>query len=479
MKIFSIPLVLILVVVAGRTLNAGAQTVTTVYSFNGSPTDGSQPYAGLVQSSDGNFYGTTEFGGSSGSGTVFQVSLSGSYTSLYSFGSSSGDGSRPYAGLVQGSDGNFYGTTLYGGTHSSSGTVFRISSSGNYTNLYSFGSSPIDGRLPSGGLVQGSDGNFYGTTSSGGTGTNNIPEVAGGTVYRISPSGTYTSLYSFGSSLVDGFAPSGGLVQGSDGNFYGTTGNGGTNIACGCGTVYRISPSGAHATLYSFNGYPSPDGYYPKGSLVQGSDGNFYGTTGSGGTNGNGTVFRISPSGSYTSLYTFAGSPGDGSTPWAGLVQGSDGNFYGTTYNGGPGSIGTVFRISPNGNETNLYSFTGYVFDGRWPSAVLVQGSDGNFYGTTTAGGGGGSGTVFEMIVPLNPPANQVSRIQLAGTNVVLAVPSVAGETYQLQFSSSMNPTNWVNVPSVSVTNSLGALLTMTNFGAASSHGFYRFDITP
>jgi uncharacterized repeat protein (TIGR03803 family) len=478
----------ILLVSAGRLGSANAQTETILHLFAGYPTDGSQPDAALVQGRDGNFYGTTQGGTTSELGTVFRVSPSGTYTSLYWF--TGCDGYLPN-GLVQGSDGNFYGTTVYGGNAegggvcggSGSGTVFRISSSGNFTSLYSFGSSPNDGRTPNG-LVQGSDGDFYGATLYGGT-------YGSGTVFRISPSGSYTNLYSFGSYPGDGQIPQGGLVQGSDGNFYGTTVYAGTSTNCpgsefegipsGCGTVFRINPNGSYTNLYSFGRQPT-DGANPSGRLVQGSDGNFYGTAG--------TVFRISPGGSETTLYRFLGSP-DGAIAQGGLVQGSDGNFYGTTVYGGTNlNYGTLFRISPSGSETVLYSFAGPPTDGQYPTAGLVQGSDGSFYGTTPWGGtninyycDNGCGTVFKLTVPLNPPPypiNQITGAHLAATNIILAVSSIAGETYQLQFSSSMNPTNWVNVSGVSVTNSIGALLTLTNFaGALLPHGFYRFAITP
>ena len=471
MKILRIPWVIVLVVVAGRAFNANALTETNLYSFGSSANDGLYPQTGLVQGRDGNFYGTTYNGGTSGSGTVFRISPSGSYTNLYSFGSSATGGVYPPAGLVQGSDGNFYGTTYEGGT-TGYGTVFRISPNGSYTNLYSFAGPPNDGEEPNAGLVQGSDGNFYGTTYYGGTQNR-------GTVFRISPSGSYTNLYSFAAPPNDGTKPL-ALIEGSDGNFYGTTVFGGT---IGYGTVFRVSPSGSETNLHSFNS-SATDGVYPSGGLVQGSDGNFYGTTMIGGTLGYGTVFRISPSGSETNLYSFdVGSPNDGKEPNAGLVQGSDGNFYGTTYEGGTTGYGTVFRISPSGSYTNLYSFAGSPNDGTYPVALLVQGSDGNFYGTTYQGGANNSGTVFRISIALSPPPfpiNQITSVHLAATNLIFTIPSIAGETYQLQFSSSMTPTNWVNVSGVSVTNSIGALLTLTNFGAAvGPQGFYRFDITP
>ncbi|HXI83257.1 MAG TPA: choice-of-anchor tandem repeat GloVer-containing protein [Verrucomicrobiae bacterium] len=476
-----------LVVLTGRAFNADAQTETMLHSFIGYPTDdGRDPSAKLVQGRDGNFYGTTYLGGSSSVGSVFRITPSGTSTTLYSFAGYPIDGDGPGAELVQGSDGNFYGTTYYGGTGvycngSGCGTVFRISPSGSYTTLYFFANSSNSGSNPWG-LVQGHDGSFYGTTEFGGA--NNA-----GTVFRVSPGGTHTNLYSFGSHPADGARPYAGLVQGSDGNFYGTTYFGGasTNCSIGCGTVFQISPSGTYTTLYSFGSSPT-DGYGPFAGLAQGSDGNFYGTTYYGGASTNcsggcGTVFRIGPNGTYTNLYSFVGPPNDGYYPSAAPMQGSDGNFYGTTENGGTNNAGIVFRISPSGNYTIVYSFIGSANDGRTPDAGLVQGRDGSFYGTTTAGGTNNYGTVFRLTVPLNPapyPINQITGVQLSGTNIVFNIPSIAAEIYQLQVSSSMNPTNWVNVPGVSVTNSIGALLTLTNFGGAlQPQGFYRFDITP
>jgi uncharacterized repeat protein (TIGR03803 family) len=470
-KILRIPLVMVLIVVAGRAFTANAQTETNLHIFVSSPSDGAFPVAALVQGSDSNFYGTTYEGGANvcSCGTVFQISPSGAYTALYSFGGYPTDGGNPQAGLVRGNDGNFYGTTQVGGTNGA-GTVFRISPGGVYTNLYSFVGSPTDGADPNG-LVQGSDGNFYGTTVSGGT--NNA-----GTVFRISPGGAYTNLYSFAGS-PNGSAPVAGLVQGSDGNLYGTTASGGTN---GFGTVFRISPGGAYTNLYSFSGYPT-DGGNPQAGLVQGSDGNFYGTTQVGGANNAGAVFRISPAGTCTNLYSFSGYPTDGGNPQAGLVQGSDGNFYGTTYEGGANGAGTVFRISLSGSYSNLYSFSGYPTDGENPDAGLVQGSDGNFYGTTYNGGTNNAGTVFKLTVPLTPPPypiNQITSARIATTNIIFTIPSIASETYQLQYRNSLTSGSWSNVAGVAVTNSIGSVLTLTNFaGASQPQGFYRFDITP
>jgi uncharacterized repeat protein (TIGR03803 family) len=361
-----------------------------------------------------------------------------------------------------------------------SGTVFRISPSGSYTNLYSFRGPPTDGAGPTAGLIQGSDGNFYGMTELGGA-TNS------GIVFRISPSGSYSNLYSFGSYTNDGADPIGGLVQGSDSNFYGTTLFGGTTNV---GTVFRISPSGSETNLYSFGSYAT-DGFLPLAGLVQASDGNFYGTTYDGGTtynggtnsvctNGCGTVFRISPSGVYTSLYSFGISTNDGTKPTAALVQASDGNLYGTTPLGGNTSLGTIFRISLSGSYSNLYLFQGFPNDGASPGSGLTQGNDGDFYGTTAIAGTNNLGCVFKLIFPLGSPTSQITAITKAGTNIIVAIPAIAGGIYQLQFSSSMTPTNWVNVPGGLVTNSSAGLLTVTNFGGAvGPQRFYRFVITP
>jgi uncharacterized repeat protein (TIGR03803 family) len=419
MKILRIPLVIVLVVLVGRAFDANARTETILYSFGSQPNDGYYPQAGLVQGSDGNFYGTTFFGGANGGGTVFRISPSGSYRSLYSFGSSPADGGEP-SGLVQGSDGNFYGTSD-GGTYGL-GTVFRISPIGIETILYSFGTFNGDGYYPSGtGLVQGSDSNFYGLTYFGGT-------YGLGTVFRISPSGSYTILYSFGSQPNDGQNPNTGPIQGNDGNLYGATVRGGTY---GLGTVFRISPIGIETILYSF-GSSLNDGIYPVSELVQGSDGNFYGTTKAGGTStdcdgGCGTVFRISPSGVETILYSLGSSPTDGQHP-GGLVQGSDGNFYGMTFAGGmygqgftndsDVGYGTLFRISPGGSYTNLHSFGSSPTDGQHPGGLL-QGSDGNFYGTTGYGGANGDGTVFKLDVGLGP-INTNCTYTLSATSVTL-----------------------------------------------------------
>jgi len=232
-------------------------------------------------------------------------------------------------------------------------------------------------------LVQGTDGNLYGTTQAGGAHQQ-------GTVFKVTTAGTLTTLYSFcGQSCGDGSAPFGGLILGKDGNLYGTTEAGGTNND---GTVFKITPQGALTTLHSFN---IRDGFNPFAGLVQATDGNFYGTTESGGANLLGTVFKITPQGALTTLHSFDST--DGSAPEAPLIQAIDGNLYSTTYNGGVvgEDYGTTFKITTRGVLTTLHNFS--ETEGRAIVPALVQASDGNFYGTASEGGANGYGSVFMM----------------------------------------------------------------------------------
>jgi uncharacterized repeat protein (TIGR03803 family) len=399
----------LMLVVAASTGATGQTTFKSLVSFD--RTDGADPMAGLVQATNGNLYGTTESGGTSGLGTVFKITPSGTLTTLHSFDGT--DGSAPYAGLIQATDGNLYGTTSGGGANGSCeflgstvgcGTVFKISPGGTLMTLYSFCSKSgcTDGATPLAGLVQATNGDLYGTTYYGGADDSCSYEgaIGCGTVFRITLGGTLTTIYNF----TYGFGPL-GLTQATNGNFYGTTTNGGANDDCtdGCGTIFRITPAGELATLYSFCSQPNcTDGWVPAG-LVQASNGNFYGTTEYGGVNGYGTVFKITPSGTLTTLHSFDGT--DGSAPYAGLIQATDGNLYGTTYYGGVNGYGTVFKITPSGTLTTLYSFCSKsnCTDGSNSYAGLVQDTNGTFYGTTQAGGASSYGTVFSLSVGLDP----------------------------------------------------------------------------
>ncbi|HUI83547.1 MAG TPA: choice-of-anchor tandem repeat GloVer-containing protein [Candidatus Binatia bacterium] len=402
--------VILLLFCAAAVTGLSAQSIafSTLANFNW--TNGAYPiYTALVRGADGNFYGTTAEGGAYGYGLVFRMTPGGTLTTLYNFCAqpNCADGAMPMAGLLQGSDGNFYGTTMYGGGvfPPMVGTVFRITPAGALTTLYNFCSQSgcTDGRFPEAALTLASDGNFYGTTSgSGGI-------YSAGTVFKVTAAGALTTLHDFCSEgdCTDGYQPVAPLVQGSDGNFYGTTFGGGTSNACspngisGCGTVFRITSSGTMLTIHNFD---MIDGAAPDAGLVQAGNGDFYGTTSAGGANNQGTVFRMTSAGTLTTLYSFCSQPGcaDGSGPTAPLAQGSDGNLYGTTATGGAGSYcsssgcGTVFRITLAGTLTTLHSFNGT--DGVGPTAGLLQATNGFFYGTTSAGGAGGYGTVFSLL---------------------------------------------------------------------------------
>ncbi len=338
-----------------------------------------------------------------------------SFKTLVNFNGSDGNGPGQ-SPLTQGRNGTFYGTTEYGGAGSTCttyedgcGTVFEITPAGALTTLHIFDGT--DGANPYAGLVLGTDGNFYGTTHAGGANNN-------GTVFKIGPTGMLTTLHTFDGT--DGANPSVAPIQAIDGNFYGTTQGGGTD---GNGTVFEITPMGVLTTLHSFDG---TDGSYPNGALVQATDGNFYGTTNYGGVHGYGTVFQITPAGALTTLHSFAGP--DGIYPsTAALAQATDGNFYGTTFEGGASGDGTVFKITQMGVLTTLHSFD--WTDGANSQSGVVQATDGNFYGTTRGGGASGDGTVFSLAVGLGPFVETLPTTGRVGETVKILGNHLGGAT--------------------------------------------------
>ncbi|MGC1372935.1 MAG: choice-of-anchor tandem repeat GloVer-containing protein [Candidatus Sulfotelmatobacter sp.] len=388
-------------------LASPAQTYTTLVTLDG--TDGEAPgWAPLVQGLDGNFYGVTLLGGTGSAtfvcnscGTVFKVTPSGELTTLYNFCSQSGcsDGARPAAGLTLGINGNFYGTTLTGGAFDS-GTIFEITPTGTLTTLYAFCSRANcpEGGDPLGGVIQGLNGTLYGTTSTEG------PRGAG-TVFKLSRTGEFSTLFSFcpQTDCPGGQAPMGPLTWAANGNLVGTTAYGGTGNA---GTIFEISPAGHFRVLHAFAAADDSQGNIANG-VVLARDGNYYGTTYVGGTFGYGSIFELSPLGRYATLFSFSAVEGD--EPEGTLVQGFDGNFYGTTYMGGPSFYGNIFRFTPSGTFTSLYDFCSGPGcpDGQNPSAGLVQGVNGIFYGGTGGGGSqaciGGCGTIYSLSVGLSP----------------------------------------------------------------------------
>jgi len=432
-------------------------SLTNLLSFNGG--NGAFPYyVSLIQGTDGNLYGTTESGGPVEQGTVFKVTTGGTLTTLYSFCSqiNCSDGAEPFGGLIQASNGNFYGTTSNGGP-GAVGTVFQITSVGQLNTLYTFCSQPgcADGVYITAPVIQGSDGNLYGTAYQGGAHSD------AGTIFKLTLSGQLTTLYSFcaQTGCVDGSGPFAGLVQASNGNFYGTTETGGANSA---GTVFEITPAGQFTSLYSFCSQSGcADGSQPRATLIQGSNGNFYGTTQNGGANRDGTVFEITPAGVLTTLYSFCAQTAcaDGVQPNGGLVQ-VGGNLYGTTSYGGSG-FGTVFEISSTGQFNILYTFD--FLDGGIPQGGLMQASNGNLYGMTNAGGNRLDGTIFSLppVILVNPPSG-TAEVGVAYSSALVASGGVS--PYSFSITQGSLP------PGLTLNSSTGAIT-----GTPTTAGTYNF----
>jgi uncharacterized repeat protein (TIGR03803 family) len=344
-----------------------------------------------------------------------------SYSILHTFGGlADQDGWSPFGGLIADSSGNFYGTTQYGGALSGDGfgygTVYELPANGGEKVLYYF-TGTTDGATPTGALIADSAGNLYGTAETGGDLKCGVQTGGCGVVFKLSPQGTETVLYTF-TGRGDGAYPAGGLIRDAAGNLYGTATQGGrTGRSCfqvGCGVVFMLNPAGQETILHTFTG--PPDGQTPMGSLVQDAAGNLYGTTLQGGAGcrtsayGCGTVYKLDPNGNVTILYSFT-QESDGGSPQSGLLLDPAGNLYGTTTNGGANlscrlgnttGCGVVFKVDPSGNETVLYTFPGGAA-GAVPFASLVRDPKGNLYGAAAAGGSfsgfyaGGCGVVFKL----------------------------------------------------------------------------------
>ncbi len=406
---------------------APAQTFTVLTRFN--VTDGGAPLAPVAQGLDGALYGTTTYGGAHLDGTIFRLTTAGAINVLYSTCAltNCADGSDPSSGLVLGPSGQFYGVTQLGGPNSA-GTIYKITSGGVRTVLYNFCAltNCPDGAQPVSGLVQGSDGEFYGEAMNGGVYGNY------GTVYKVSSGGLFTPLHSFcqdQNTCSDGFDARAVLVQGSDGKYYGTTVGGGNNA----GTVFKLAPNtGVLTTIYRFCATSGcPDGNVVTGGVVEGADANYYGTTAFGGTvepsctSGCGTVYQITSSGTLATLHQFTYS--DGLSPIA-LTRGSDNNFYGVCENGGLYGNGTIFEITPTGTFTLLHSFS--AADGYRPFAGLMQHTNGKFYGTTPfAGSENNVGTVYSLDTGLGPFLKTVPANGRVGNAVRILGTGLTGAT--------------------------------------------------
>jgi len=365
----------------------------TLADFNG--TNGAEPSAPLIQGLDGNLYGTAFMGGHldcpgrHGCGTIFKITPLGRMTAQ---GLDSEEGASPQAALLLASDGNYYGTTVGAGLYNS-GTIFKMNPAGVITVLYDFcpdQNGCSDGSFPNA-LVQGIDGAFYGTTGHGGGGA---CSDGCGTVFKLAQDGSFNTLYRFKST--DGNIPMGRLVQGIDGNFYGETLEGASTY----GTIFKITPSGTLTILHFFWG---GDGRFPSGGLIEASDGNFYGTTEAGGPKNFGTLFRMTAAGNLATLHYFNRGTNE---PCSALTEGSDGRLYGTTFYGGympcnpSNGCGIIYSLSSDGTFTVEHAFEGA--DGRFPTTGLIQATNGVFYGTAEEGGSN-FGTIYSLDMGLRP----------------------------------------------------------------------------
>ena len=434
---------------------ARAGVVVPAYAFNF--TDGYSPQSSITAGGDGNFYGTTYSGGAFGSGVAFMLTTNGVFTNLFNFDGT--NGANPGGALVRGLDGNVYGTTVNGGVNNH-GTIFMLATNGVFTNLISFTNSAIVGLSPAGGLMQDPDGTFYGTT--GGGGANGY-----GIIFKYTKNNNNLGvLVAFANT--NGSGPEGTLTRDANGNFYGTTTSGG---AYNRGTVFRVRPDGVLTNLASFDG---TNGGAPYATLVLGADGNYYGTTANGGTNGGGfgygTVFLVTTNGAVTNLFYFNQS--NGANPYCGLTIGPDGNFYGVTLNGGAFGRGTLFQVTTNGVFNPVFSFSSL---GVGPYAGLTLAGDGSLYGTVRSGGAHTDGTVFRFILNPAPPVFQT--VTQTNHTALMTWSALVGGTYQLQYSTNLVQTNWVN---------LGLQIVATNASATASDSigpdrqrFYRTALVP
>ncbi len=457
-----------------------AQTYTTLFTFDFH--DGFYPSTALLQAPNGNLYGGTIEGGPgcapNGCGTLFEITPGGAFTTVYNFCSepNCADGAGPGEALVLGTDGNIYGVTSGGGKqypciYGGCGTIFRFTSAGELTTLYTFCSQQncADGAGPIAGLALAGNGNFYGTTSSYGT-------YFDGSAFEMTPAGALTTLLNF-DGATDGADSIAGMIQGTDGNLYGAMLEGGSSTSCasvGCGTIFKMTLGGTFTLLHDFcTESGCPDGASPYGGVVEGPDGNFYGTTYSGGAYGYGTVFEITPAGVLTVVHSFCSRSlcSDGKYPFAGLVRGSDGAFYGTTGGGGTNGNGTIFRITSSGALTVLHNFE--PGEGGGILVPMTQATNGIFYGVTGLGGARKSGTIFALSVGLGPFVETVPISGRTGEGVRILGTDLAGATgvtfngVEATFKVLLNSEIEATVPEGATT---GAVEVVTPGGTLSSN---------
>ena len=395
----------IVLVVVGAQLVA-AQTVTTILNFDGK--NGSSPFMGtFTQGRDGKLYGTTYSGGANSLGTVFRIGdlTTGTVVVLHSFAGT--DGMNPSAMLTLGTDGNFYGTTTSGGT-ASSGVLYKISAGGTYTILHQFAGGS-DGSAPYGPPIEAADGNFYGTTSGGG--------VNAATIYKYTRAGVYSVIYTFNSATTG--AGVYGLVQGSDNLLYATANEGGVQS---CGTLVRISTSGVVRGTHAFackGGGPAT----PIAPLIQASDGNYYGTSQGGGSAQQGSLFQVTPDFKVKTIYSFGVKGQSAKGPEAGLVQGTDGNLYGSVPPSQNSDV--LFNSTLSGSYSTLYTFA----SGVTTDAGLLQHTNGMFYGLSQLGGTNSDGFVYSLDMTLGAFVALVRANGAVGSQAQILGQGLTGAT--------------------------------------------------
>lgn len=427
-------------------------TDSNLLSFSANPRDM------IVCYSNGLSYGTTVGGGNLGQGVIFRISANWTLTNLFLF--SGTNGQLPYGGLVLGNDGNFYGTTEAGGASEDPceqlGTIFKISPDGNFASLFSF--QGTNGCQPMSRLTSGSDGNLYGTTWQGGPDyqPDYYPYNYGyGVIFKVSTNGCFTFLASF--NRTNGFRPMGALLEVTNGVFYGAASAGGPFDD---GTIYQVTAAGGLTTVAVFDG---TNGSSPQAGLTRGQDGCLYGTTYGGGASNaasgaaQGTVFTLR-NGTIRTLCTFLGTGDIGANPDAGVIQGTDGNLYGTTLIGGLYDFGTIYRATTRGMLTTLYSFHDDfalpLDDGAFPYGNLMQTPDGYFYGICGGGGRTGAGTLY--CFPMPPT---IDNFELRSNSRFLQWNSVSNGIYQVQCTANISCGSWSN---------MGGSITATNFNCSA-----------
>jgi uncharacterized repeat protein (TIGR03803 family) len=481
----SIFLLIIVFFTQNSALQASDITLSMLASFSG--TNGADPLAPLVQGRDGNFYGTTYNGGPTtnvsdlghpGFGTVFKVTPDGILTPLAAFYGT--NGSHPRAALVQASDGNFYGTTYYGGSATNTlflgqigyGTVFKMTPDGNLTTLLSF--DVTNGACPAAGLVEGTDGQLYGTTRYGGASFSD-PRAANtgygvpgnGTIFRISTNGDLTTLFSFTPDTQAG-QPMAPLTLRSDASFYGIVSGG----AYGWGEIFRVSLDGTYTPIASLDSVNGPS---QLSAVVESRDGGFYGVAQISGAYHCGAVYKVSPNQSVTTVVSFTNS---GAFSWGSVVEGTDGNLYGTTSHSSDHQYGYVYQVTLQGDYAVIGAFAGT--NGASPQCGMIQGRDGSLYGTTFSGGaftdevGLGYGAIFRVSVP-SAVAPKLRMPAKDGAGVFLSWSTLPGRSYQVQYRN-IDDAAWGNLgTTILATNSLA----FTSDLAPSSARFYRVLLLP